>query len=348
MSVQTRPARAPSRPSAMPTARPPARWAWWAAAGSGVLVFLALVLQSGPSGRIYAPHRVVHPTTVFGISNWTTIIQVVCFTAWVLFLAYVIRANRRSGRPHPAFVVFIGLSACALQDPIQNWAVFAAYDPRLLHFPLSWPYFNLAPTVEPLLPLLLYPIAFGVPALVALALHKRLAARAAPGAWINRHPLLSTYLVGELIGIVTTFCSEFIATRLHTFTFTQLWARVTIFRGHEGQMHILYEGPFLGMVIALSAVLMQRDDDGHTVLDRRADRSRRLGTRPRLAVLLYGSLILSVYYAAYGLPYTLMRVTDSSHVLVQSWPYPNTKTYDPQGRYHQAGLPGPYYTGLWP
>ena len=113
-------------------------------------------------------------------------------------------------------------------------------------------------------------------------------------------------------------------------------------------MHFFYEGPFLGMLIALSAPITHRDDSGHTVLDRFADRSQRFRRRPRLAVLLYGSLFLSVYYAAYGLPYTLMRVTGSSQVLVRSWPYPNTKTYDPQGKYHEAGLPGPAYKGVWP
>jgi Spirocyclase AveC-like len=318
------------------------------AVGFALVGFLALSVSSGPEGRIRAPGIAARPGKVLGITSWAVPIQVVCFTGWALFLAYVIWANRRSERLHPAFVVFVGLSVCALQDPIQNWAVYAAYDPRLLHFPLSWPYFNLAPTVEPLLPLLLYPIAFGLPGLVSLDIHRRLVRRSGHTGWMIRHPLLSVFVVGEVIGIVTTFISEFVATRLHTFTFTQLTPAVTLFEGRQGQMHFLYEGPFLGMLIAICAMLMSRDDSGLTVLDRVTERSRRLRARPRLAVLALGAGVLSVYYVAYMMPYMTMRLAGSSSSIVRSWPYPNTKIYDPQGRYREAGIPGPYYKGTWP
>ncbi|MGQ0465923.1 MAG: hypothetical protein ACT4QG_11445 [Sporichthyaceae bacterium] len=30
------------------------------------------------------------------------------------------------------------------------------------------------------------------------------------------------------------------------------------------------------------------------------------------------------------------------------WIYENTKVYDPKGDYQRAGVPGPYFRGLWP
>ena len=30
------------------------------------------------------------------------------------------------------------------------------------------------------------------------------------------------------------------------------------------------------------------------------------------------------------------------------WIYENTKVYDPKGDYAEAGVPGPYFRGIWP
>jgi Spirocyclase AveC-like len=322
---------------------------------AAILAFLALTLRTGPEGRIEAKGIPNDPHEFLGISNWVVPIQVICFSAWALFLAYVIRVNRQSDRLHPMVAVFIGLSVCALQDPIQNWAVFAAYDPRLLHFPVDWPYFNTSPTVEPLLPLLLYPIAFGIPALIALGIYRRLVQRAAQAgrstSFLIRRPLLSVFLVAQAIAIPVCFVNEFVATRMHIFTFTQLAPAVASFDGSQGQFPIFWDGPFLGALIAISAVFMLRDDAGRTVLDRIVERSPRLRGSPRLAVVLLSVAILSTYYAAYGVPYWMLRLTDSSSSVASPWPLKDTKLYDPQGRLKKAGLPGPSYKGPlagWP
>ena len=47
-------------------------------------------------------------------------------------------------------IAFAGLITGAL-DPLANWATFAIFDPRMLHFPLTWPYVNISPNLEPAL-----------------------------------------------------------------------------------------------------------------------------------------------------------------------------------------------------
>jgi hypothetical protein len=316
----------------------------------GLAVFLGGVLSAGPDGVILAPGIAADPKPFLGRTEWAVPVQIVCFAAYLAFLVYVVRANRRTPDLHSALVVFLGLSVLALQDPIQNWAVYAAYDPQLLHFPTTWPYFNTSPTVEPLLPLLLYPIAFGVPALVAMALYRRVVRPRLPRAgFLARHPVLCTFLVGEAVALPTTFVFEFVATRMHIFTFTQLWPAVTIFGGSQGQMHIFYEGPALGALIAISTTFLWQDDRGRTVLYRMAE--RRGGRSRRATVVGLAMLILTVYYGAYGVPYWLMRLTNSATSVARPWPLANTKVYDPQYRQRQAGVPGPHYQGPlagWP
>lgn len=333
-------------------ARSPLRTGIWVAVWVVVLVFLALNLTSGPDGLIYSEAVPAYATPFLGLTNWAVPIQIVCFAAWALFLAYVVRANRRSTRTHPAFVVFLGLAVLALQDPIQNWAVYAAYDPQLLHFPTDWPYFDTAPTVEPLLPFLLYPIAFGVPALAAMQIYQRVVRpRLSRTSWLGRHPVVCAFLVGEALAIPVTFVAEFFGTRTHTYTFTQLWPAITIFGGTQGQMHIFYEGPALGALIAISTAFLWQDDRGRTVLDRYVERSPRLQRNPRRNVVLLAMTILSVYYLAYGVPYWMVRLTNSGTSVVKTWPLPDTLVYDPQNRLYEAGVPGPYHVGPlagWP
>jgi hypothetical protein len=324
-----------------------------AAATIGLVAFLASVLTRGPDGVIRAEGVPAAPDEFLGRTSWAVPVEIVCTLAWLVFLAYCVRQQRRTeGRVHPVMVVFLGMTVLYLQDPIQNWAVYAAYDPQLLHFPTTWPYFDTAPTVEPILPFFLYPIAFGLPGLGAIWVYRRLVRpRLSPGGFLARHPVFCAFLVGQLLAVPITFVAEFIGTRTHIYTFVQLWPPVSIFEGSQGQMHIFYEGPALGALIAISTALLWQDDRGRTVLERFVDRSPRLRRRPRLNVVLAAMLLLSTYYLAYGVPYWMMRLTQSSTSIVKTWPLADTKVYDPQGQVREAGVPGPYHEGPltgWP
>jgi hypothetical protein len=73
-------------------------------------------------------------------------------------------------------IAIAGLFAGAL-DPLANWATFAVFDPRMLHFPFSWPYVDIAPNLEPALSFLGgYAAYYLLNGLGMLAAHNRLVA----------------------------------------------------------------------------------------------------------------------------------------------------------------------------
>ena len=60
-------------------------------------------------------------------------------------------------------------------DPLANWATFAVFDSRVAHFPLSWPYFNISPLLEPTLSFLGgYASYYVLTGLGLLSLHRRI------------------------------------------------------------------------------------------------------------------------------------------------------------------------------
>ncbi len=50
-----------------------------------------------------------------------------------------------------AVVVAIAAFFAGALDPLANWATFTVFDPRVGHFPTSWPYFDASPLLEPTL-----------------------------------------------------------------------------------------------------------------------------------------------------------------------------------------------------
>ena len=53
------------------------------------------------------------------------------------------------------------------------------------------------------------------------------------------------------------------------------------------------------------------------------------------------------YFFLYGGGFWLMKVTKSADSVACPWPYPESKVYDPQAFYEEAGQPGPYFPGIW-
>jgi len=54
------------------------------------------------------------------------------------------------------------------------------------------------------------------------------------------------------------------------------------------------------------------------------------------ALAIYGSFFIGASIA--GL---------ATNVVYDHWPYPAIKTFDPEGRLREAGIPGPYYGGTF-
>ena len=99
------------------------------------------------------------------------------------------------------------------QDPMMNWAPYAVYDPRLWHWPESWPYVSLAPTVEPFVVFGYVMFQFGpyFPAVWAL---RKIQARRAADTFVWRHPLLSLGVLIFIFGFIIDMILE--VTMIHT------------------------------------------------------------------------------------------------------------------------------------
>ncbi len=55
-------------------------------------------------------------------------------------------------------------------------------------------------------------------------------------------------------------------------------------------------------------------------------------------------MILSAVYVALLIFFGMFRVAGlANNTFDGKWPYPEIKTYDPQGKLADAGVPGPYY-----
>ena len=146
----TKPASTPDARSARPsTSR---LWTWlWTAVGIGAVVAVGWNARNHPDERIGNPKVVGTPRPfepLFGFDHWIPVLQIFTVIAVVLLIAAAVWGWRRYG-PHPYLLMGLVTTIIVWQDPMMNWAPYAVYDPRLWHWPESWPYVSLAPTVEP-------------------------------------------------------------------------------------------------------------------------------------------------------------------------------------------------------
>ncbi|HZE65854.1 MAG TPA: spirocyclase AveC family protein, partial [Sporichthyaceae bacterium] len=102
------------------------------------------------------------------------------------------------------------------------------------------------------------------------------------------------------------------------------------------------------VLTAVTAVLLWRDADGASVGTRIAARVRGLHGRPVAGEVVVAIVITALAYVPYNAVWASFRLTNSADTVARPWPYENTKVYDPKGDYARAGVPGPYFRGVWP
>ena len=173
-----------SRAEASPAAPPrrAARFGWALAA-----VVLTAFRNRRPrqhgdrSARRSPDHRTSTPGTppyppFLGVTNWPLVTSVTSVVLTVGFFGYLGMAV--GPQAQPALVVDRRIAAffAGALDPLANWATFTVFDPRVAHFPLSWPYFNASPLLEPTLSFLggyaSYYVLTGRPALDPSTVHR--------------------------------------------------------------------------------------------------------------------------------------------------------------------------------
>ena len=113
---------------------------------------------------------------------------------------------RRYG-PHPYILMGLVTTIIVWQDPMMNWAPYAVYDPRLWHWPESWPLVSLSPTVEPFVVFGYVMFQFG-PYFPAVWVLRKIQARRPYDSFVWRHPLISLGVLIFIVGFIIDMILE--------------------------------------------------------------------------------------------------------------------------------------------
>lgn len=277
--------------------------------------------------------------------QWLAIHQYGTVVVMLVIIAACVRAWQRQPG-HPYVLMTIASTAIVWQDPIMNWAPYAAYNPRLWHLPEDWFLVKMSPTVEPFV-VIGYALFYFGPFFPAMALLRRLQARAAMDAFVWKHPLLSLAGLTLVIGFVFDAVLEVSLVRTGLYIYTQVIPWGSLFTGTTFQFPLIWESALVCLVMVPAAVLCYRDDTGRTQAEKLVQRFRLLPSHPVLGTFVMMFAILNVAYFMYGGAFALIRISGAATAVACPWPFPESKVYDPQGYFESEGESGPYFEGFW-
>lgn len=231
-------------------------------------------------------------------------------------------------------------------DPLANWATFAVFDPRMLHFPLSWPYVDIAPNLEPALSFLggyaAYYLLTGIGLLWA---HDRFVhPLIRRDSWLDRHRLSAVFAGAFAAAIPLNAVVQFLWLKFGIFVYSEAVGPVLrIGNTYLPVIMVIYDC----FIFAMVAVLCVRDETGELVLVTRL--AHRLPSRPGRPTVTVNRQILAaigVGVVSFAVPLAVLaalRVAGLSQPAYEKFPYPAMKVYDPYGHLEHAGKPGSYY-----
>ncbi|UGU03147.1 spirocyclase AveC family protein [Mycobacterium intracellulare] len=327
--------------------------AGWGLFTVAYLAFAVLTVATVQTGTHGDP-RTTNPTPgpvpyppFLGFDNWPLVVAFSSIPMALGLIGSLVWLSVRQRRLHWAVVIaFAGLITGAL-DPLANWATFAMFDPRMLHFPRSWPYMNISPNLEPALSFLGgYAAYYLLNGLGILQLHDRfLDPMVRRTSWLARHRLAAVFFGAFVIAIPLNGFVQFSWLRFGIFYYSEA-VGPTLRIGH---IHFpLIMAVYDSFIFAMVAVMCVRDQGGELVLINRI--ARRLPARSaRNKVTLTRQLLVSasVGLVSFGVPLAVLsglRVAGLSAPAYEQNPYPNVKVYDPYGHLEESGKPGPFYT----
>ena len=319
----------------------------FAVLGVSAVVAIAWNARDYPDARIGNPDVTGAPRPVeplFGYTHWLGTLQVFTIIAVIGLIAAFVWGWRRYG-PHPYLVMGLVTTIIVWQDPLMNWAPYAVYDPRLWHWPESWPWVSLAPTVEPFVVFGYVMFQFGpyFPAVWAL---RKIQARRTPESFVWRHPLISLGVLIFICGFIIDMILEVTMIQTGLYMYSQVIPFGSIFVGTPHQFPLLWEPCLVTLVMIPAGILVYRDDTGRTASEKLAQRARILPRRPVLASFLVMLVIVNVSYLVYGVTFTALKWSRLATSVACPWPYPDAKVFDPQGFYEKNGQKGPYSVGI--
>lgn len=319
-----------------------------AVVAAALIALIAHFAVEGPtSARVANPDVSGVPRPVkflFGF-DWVGFHEFFTVVAMVI-LVWVCVAAWRKNPGHPYVLMAIASTAIVWQDPIMNWSPYAVYNPQLWHWPENWPLVKLSPTVEPFI-VVGYALFYFGPFFPAVKILQKVQAKRPMDAFVWKHPLWSLAALILVIGFVMDMCLEVSLVRTGLYIYSQAIPFGTLFAGTTFQFPLIWESTFVTFVMIPAGVLCYRDDTGKTVAEKMAQRLRLFQSRPALATFVVMFGILNVAYFMYGGAFAAIRASGAATSMACPYPYPESKTYDPQGYYEREGQPGPYSEGFW-
>ena len=177
--------------------------------------------------KVQGTPRPVEP--LLGFHHWIPVLQIFTLIAVVGLIVAAVWGWRRYG-PHPYILMGLVTTIIVWQDPMMNWAPYAVYDPRLWHWPESWPYVSLAPTVEPFVVFGYVMFQFGpyFPAVWAL---RKIQARRSADSFVWRHPLVSLGVLIFIFGFIIDMILEVSMIQTGLYMYSQVIPFGSIFAG---------------------------------------------------------------------------------------------------------------------
>jgi hypothetical protein len=191
----------PIKPS--PGARWTARVGWSVAAA--VFVAFAVVSVANMESGMHGDPRTTNPQPgpapyppFFGVGNWPLVTSTLAVLMTLGLFGTAASLSFRQRRVHWTVIIGIAAFFAGAVDPLANWATFTIFDPRVGHFPVSWPYFNVSPLLEPTLSFLGgYAAYYVLTGIGLVGCYERLVEpHLRPGTWLERHRLSAVFLTG--------------------------------------------------------------------------------------------------------------------------------------------------------
>jgi len=325
----------------------------WALLGCAVFAFVVVVAHNARRGAVAS--RIKNPAVqgaprpveaLFGWTHWITFLQISTVVSIVFLVVAFVVLWRRYPK-NPILLMAICCTAIVWQDPIMNWAPYAAYNPQLWHWPETWPLVSLSPTVEPFV-VIGYVMFYLAPFFPAIFILRRLQRNRSVDAFVWRHPLISLALLIYVIGFVYDAVQEILLIRAQLYIYSQVIPFGSAFAGKTYQFPLLWESSLVTTVMIPAGILLYRDDTGRTVAEKLAQRVRAFRGREVLGSFVVMFLILNAAYLfLYGGSFAIIRASGAATSVACPWPFPEAKVYDPQGYYEKAGQPGPFFGGIW-
>ena len=325
----------------------------WSVAAAVFVVFAVVSLanmQSGMHGdpRTTNPQPGPAPYPPFlGVGNWPLVMSILAAAMTLGFFGTAAWLSLRQRRVHWTVIIGIAAFFAGAVDPLANWATFAVFDPRVGHFPVSWPYFNISPLLEPTLSFLGgYAAYYVLTGIGLVGCYKRLVEpHLRSGSWLQRHRLTAVFITGFILGLPINAIMQFLWLKAGMFFYTEGAGPVLHIVGtHLPLVMVIYDS----MIFAMVAVLCVTDESGRPELVARLAQRLPAGSgRARLTaarqVVVATAVLLAVVLTPVGVLGALRAAGFAKPLYDNAFPYPAVKVYDPYGDLERAGKPGPFY-----